>query len=589
MAERAPLRAPFRSSIRLQISLVLLLSALNGIVLVSAAVALLSAILTGPDIGQLNVLQDSVGAITALHADILREGGDDPERVAAQDEALALLVQRLGGVEVMPGGSSTAEAYRDAVTRWRAAERTPQSDARLTSAYYQVMGALEGPLRDGPTRLLNRSLTALTGVTIWVVVVAVTTVIAAFRLRYILSIPLERLRQAAGAVARGKLETPFPDPGSSREIQELAQALDSMRRSLVQAIERQEAHAATIQAMLDALSDGVFFLNAEGVVIEFNPRALELVEATGGEPAAVEGRPLTGALPGLPADFLSGPQHEPLQLNLDNQGRRVHLEVRVSRPALVGSGSIRSWVVALRDVSEAVEAEQIKRDFLSVITHELKTPLTVIEGYIRLLLMGKGGDLSPKQAQLLERSREQTGLLGRMVQDLLDTTRIEGGNLKLERSPQDLSRCVAEVAEQFAAEAISQRLKLHLEAWEGPPLVAELDSFRIKQVLSNLVRNAMKFTPAGGEVTLSTGLGDGRVWASVADSGRGIPDHAKPHLFKKFYQVEQGDTRKAGGAGLGLYICDQLVRLMEGRIEVESQEGLGSRFIVSFPMGPERD
>jgi len=224
-----------------------------------------------------------------------------------------------------------------------------------------------------------------------------------------------------------------------------------------------------------------------------------------------------------------------------------------------------------------------------VVTHELKTPLTVIEGYVRLLQMGKGGDLSPKQAQMLQKVRSQAEILKMMVQDLLDATRIEGGHLTLDLGQVVASRVVVDTAESLRPEAISKRLKLLLVDDAPSGVVIHADEFRFRQVLGNLLRNAFKFTEPGGTITVTTRLGEERLIVAVRDTGRGIPPAAIPKLFEKFYQVEAADTRKAGGAGLGLYICEQLTRAMGGTIQVQSMVDEGSCFTLSFPLLPPAD
>ncbi len=568
-------------SIRLQISLVLLLSALNGIVLVSAAAALFSAVARGPDTTALTQLHGTIEAITELHMAALR-GEGDPEEEA---QTLELLEQQ---VEQLPGGGDGARAiweYRQLLSNWHSMGGTPESKAALTSAYYKVVGALDEPLRAGPARWISRSITLLAWVMAWVVLVAVTTVLAAMRLRGVLSKPLRQLSLAASAVAGGDLDHHFDDPGSSYEIQELAGALESMRRELVELIDRHERQNVVMKTMLDSLSDGVLFLDGEARLVRYNPRAESILSAAGLARGALRaGADARELVPESLGALLSADTEEPVPLSFERPGGRLHLEVAVKRVAHIEGAATRAWVVALRDVTSAVEAENIKRDFLSVVTHELKTPLTVIEGYIKLLLLGKGGELTPKQARILDMVRDQSQLLTRMVQDLLDTTRIEGGNLQIEPIRADLNRLVTEVVEQFAVTALAQKVHFELEPPGEEPRCVRVDTFRVQQVLSNLIRNAFKFTPEGGSITLRVYTEGDRAVVSITDTGRGIPQAAIPHLFEKFYQVERGDTRKAGGAGLGLYICKQLVRMMDGRIQVSSQEGRGSRFTVSFPL-----
>ncbi|MCP4807322.1 MAG: HAMP domain-containing protein [Proteobacteria bacterium] len=409
---------------------------------------------------------------------------------------------------------------------------------------------------------------------VWVALFTLVTVFSAFRLQKSLSDPMAMLSDAARRVAGGELDRAIPVQQGADELRDLSGSLESMRQNLVSSIDELDDQNKTVTAMLDALRDGVLLVDEKHRVESWNPAA-EYVLEQGEYPRVREGQRIDQLLQ-FDASLFSD---QPSQTEQDRETARgsFHLSVHI-QPLPKG------WVVVTRDVTKAVEITNLKQEFMSVVTHELKTPLTAIQGYTRLLLMGKGGDLSPKQADLLTRSREQTGVLYKMVNDLLDASRLEGGNLALDIVPTDLPAQVEDAVSAFSGEALRRRVKLRLRSQLLPGSVVQADPMRLQQILGNLVRNAIKFTEQGGKVTLHARTHGGFAVLAIEDTGRGIPEEAQRHLFEKFFQVERGDKRLSGGAGLGLYIVDQLTRAMNGTIEVRSVVGEGSTFTLRFPL-----
>ena len=573
-------------SIRFQISLLLLLSALNGIVVVAYAVALVTAegavgTATGP--GQASAV---VSSITPLHRELVH--GE------AGAEDLEPLLDQLGGT-LLGRGEEGADAlaalgeYRDGIPGALAGLEQGESRqlTRLSASYQRLLGAvtmMEDPGEQGSPEARARWLVGV--LLLWVVAVAAVTVASSFRLRRVLSQPLSGLSEAAMIVARGDLETPIPTEGVAQEFHQLGLALETMRRELVHSIARLDHQNAVVKAMLDALGDGVLLLDRSRHVLEYNPAAARHLRGIAPPDLSRALRlPVAALMPGLDHQLFMNTSGEPVQLHYTLEGGiDRYLEVSLERLAGVGHDLDRAYVMVVRDVTRTVEHDKLQRSFLSVVTHELKTPLTVIEGYVRLLQIGKGGDLSPKQAEMLGKVRSQSEVLKMMVQDLLDTTRLEGGHLKLELGPIPPARVATKIVDALRPEALGRKLGLSLTVPVEATVQVQADEFRLEQVLGNLLRNAFKFTEPGGDVSMALERAGDELLIHVADSGRGIPPAALPHLFEKFYQVELADTRKAGGAGLGLYICDQLVRAMGGTISVHSAVGEGSRFTLALPI-----
>jgi signal transduction histidine kinase/HAMP domain-containing protein len=437
----------------------------------------------------------------------------------------------------------------------------PQSAVETVEAS-EVAGRLS------PTHLLG-------GLMGWVVLIGGLTVGFSFRLRSLLTDPLDALGAAARRVAQGHLDDPIPQGASALEVAELEASIEGMRGNLVRSIDELDTQNQLVTTMLDALRDGVVLVDAAQRVESWNP-ACAVLQRRLGLPQPRRGQHLSELIP--PVIVRDDLRDEPTtrSLELVSGGVTTWIEIGIQPLA-------RGHVLLQRDVTRLVEADNLKQEFLSVVTHELKTPLTAIQGYIRLLLMGKGGDLSAKQADLLQRSRKQADVLNIMVQDLLDATRLEGGNLQLDLQALDANQAAEDVVSAFSGEALSRRIKLRAELLDQPVLIL-VDSMRLQQILGNLVKNALKFTDGAGEVVVRARTQGTTLILEVEDDGRGIPPAALARLFEKFYQVDRGDTRKSGGAGLGLYICEQLARAMDGSLTVRSEVGRGSTFELRLPV-----
>lgn len=237
------------------------------------------------------------------------------------------------------------------------------------------------------------------------------------------------------------------------------------------------------------------------------------------------------------------------------------------------------------------ELDRLKSDFVSNVSHELRTPLTSIRMSVDNLLDGIAGPITEAQRRYFQRIRDNTNRLIHLINDLLDLGRIESGRIELHPSLLPLSEVTAEVVESLRPMALEKGIRI--EAQLAPDLHAFADRDKVHQVFLNLVGNAVKFTPPGGQVTVIAGpvpgetadAGD-RVQVSVEDTGEGIPDGEIEAIFDKFYQASRASRQKAQGTGLGLSIAKGLIELHGGRIWVESAPGRGSRFTFTLPARP---
>ncbi len=247
-----------------------------------------------------------------------------------------------------------------------------------------------------------------------------------------------------------------------------------------------------------------------------------------------------------------------------------------------GPREMRTLAEAFNRMAQQVGAtQQAQRDFLANVTHDLRTPLTSIQGFSQAIMEGVTSNPSAarRAAQIIH---DEAGRLNRMVQDLLDLARIEAGRLNMTRHSVRLDEILQALGERLTPRATEKGLTLTVDV-PALPLIAG-DGDRLVQVYTNLIDNAIKHTPEGGTITLRAGQQDNGVLVQVSDTGEGIPPTDVPHVFDRFYQVDKSRQREKGdGAGLGLTITKGIVDAHGGRLWVDSQEGVGTTFSTWFP------
>ncbi|HET9424299.1 MAG TPA: HAMP domain-containing sensor histidine kinase [Gemmatimonadaceae bacterium] len=229
------------------------------------------------------------------------------------------------------------------------------------------------------------------------------------------------------------------------------------------------------------------------------------------------------------------------------------------------------------------ELDKLKAEFVSVASHELKTPINVVIGYIQLMEEGIYGPLTPKQLEIHKTLAKQMAQLQRLTQQLLDVSRFEAGGGRVEPRSVDLPRMLEELERAFDVLAIQRGVKF--EVRRGPELPAEVtwDKDRINEVLGNLLSNAFKFTGQGGQVTLTVEDAGDKIEMKVRDTGAGIPAEQLSRVFEKFYQADNQGSASAAGTGLGLAIVKGIVEAHGGHIRCESKVGVGTTFIIELP------
>jgi signal transduction histidine kinase len=354
-------------------------------------------------------------------------------------------------------------------------------------------------------------------------------------------------------------------------LHETAQA-EAAARARAEATAAEREHAARV---LDAVGDGVFLLDDEALIRFWN-RAAELVTGKPGDD--VWGRPV-GEVFGRWEELAeeipvsqSSTAARPVTLPVDVDGQELWLSfVAVRSPAGV--------VYAFRDLTLERRLDEAKTEFVATVSHELRTPMTAVLGAAKTL-MRDDIELDPdRRRQLLEMIGAQGTRLTKIAEDVLIASRLDRDELRLERDHVDMRELV-QTAVAHMRDYVPESISL-IARTESNGAAALGDRHRIEQVLVNLIDNAIKYSPDGGEVSVSTAASANGVRVEVRDSGMGIPPAEQRSIFEKFYRLEGAQVR--AGNGLGLYICRELVQRMGGTIGVESDPGAGSTFYFELP------
>lgn len=376
--------------------------------------------------------------------------------------------------------------------------------------------------------------------------------------------PLDELVDATRRMAAGDLAVRVR-PAGPRELSALGEAFNVMGEDLATAGRRIEAQRQRLATTIESLGDGLVICDGHDRVSAMNPRARELVSEL--RPGAVAHGP------GSPLPPLAQARAGELTI--------VHAEttMAVTVARLAGPEGDTAWT--LRDVSERARLERAKTDFVATASHELRSPLTSIKGFIELLGATNTENLTERQLEFIRIALQSTDRLVELVNDLLDVARIEAGEFEVQLRSSDLRPTVEEVAELMQPRLTEKRQQLIVEVRGGRPATLA-DPVRVRQIVTNLVTNAHLYTAEGGTITVRL-EGDGRATRiAVADSGRGMSEDEVGRVFDRFYRGEPAD-RRGPGTGLGLSIVRSLIDMHGGSIAVDSRLGVGSTFTVTLP------
>lgn len=400
----------------------------------------------------------------------------------------------------------------------------------------------------------------------------------AFIVSYLLSrwmiAPLVRLAAAAKALTR----VPEPSMASDRdEIRTLAQVIDALQDELQQQLTRHDQERDLSRTVLRRMMESVIVLDADEKVQFVNEAACKLLKLQAG---AVVGRKLWEVIRHrsiLDAAEQALHNFETSEQVIDLPADR---KVKVQATRLTGTHK-GGAVLVLQDVTDLHRLERMRQDFFSNVSHELKTPLAAIQATVETLLDGALHD--PRHnVNFLGRINENVDRLNRLVNDLLELSRIETGQQALEMTATPLIPALEACIQRLEHRALARKQTLSLSS-DSIPVDALADDLALDQILDNLVDNAIKYTPQGGTITLKASPEGGLARIEVLDTGFGIAEKDLPRIFERFYRADRARDRQDPGTGLGLSIVKHLVQAHGGNIEVRSNLGQGSCFMVTLP------
>ena len=393
--------------------------------------------------------------------------------------------------------------------------------------------------------------------------------------------PVVELTEGARRLAEGDLGHKIRVVGST-EHADLAAMFNVMSSRLAETFATIEHDREQLRAILSGMVEGVVAIDQNQRVLFANERAGRLLDF---DPATAVKRPLWEAvrLDGfreLVETGLAGDGPHRAELN-DRGPAGRSLAVYVSR--FPGHGT-PGTVVVIHDTTELRRLEAIRQDFVANVSHELKTPLAVIKSNVEALQDGAAEEPETRD-EFLGRVSHEADRLEELIKDLLSLAKIESGSLALDLHAIPLDKAILACLERNHARADIKTLTMvETPPKVGPPdVAAAADADALRQVLDNLVDNAIKYTPNGGKVTARWGGTDDAVWFEIVDTGVGIPEQDLPRVFERFYRVDKARSREVGGTGLGLSIVKHLVSAMKGTVRVASEVGKGTTFRVTLP------
>jgi two-component system phosphate regulon sensor histidine kinase PhoR len=528
-------------------------------------------------------LKQSVGArVTYIRADgiVLADSDHDP---ATMDNHLS----RAEIKDAAATGKGFAVRRSDTVGQVMLYAAVPVKDpAGRTISYFRLSTGLDS---------VNESLRNFWQfLLVGLVVLFAVAGLASYRIALGLTRPLEKITQVAQSITNldysSRVEMRRRD-----EIGQLGHAINTMADSLQSQLHRITENESRLQSVLENMTSGVLLVDQTDKIVLVNRSAEELL---GYYPDDLLGKRYTEVA--RPLEF-SGMVRECAEAGEPVRDEFIFyfpeeriLEVNVN-PLRETDGEWAGVLVVLRDITVFRRLERMRSEFVANVSHELKTPVAAVKGFSETLLAGAMDDKETARS-FLQIIYDESERLNRLIGDILELSKIESKRVPPRFSPLDLGKFIEQSLRTMRGEAAKKGIRLTMEVEDD--LYIEADEDRLRQILINLLSNGVNYTQEGGEVHVKADIitpasahqgefhsGEGeRIRIIVSDTGIGIPKKDLPRIFERFYRVDKARSRSSGGTGLGLSIVKHLVELHHGTITVESQVGVGSKFIIELPV-----
>jgi two-component system phosphate regulon sensor histidine kinase PhoR len=500
--------------------------------------------------------------LIAPNGTVIGDSDVGPTRLAQLENHL----QRPEVQEALKHGTGTAQRYSDTL-------RT----SMLYSATTYGRGTIDGVIRLAmPLEYLSSARNTLHSM---VGGASLVTIIIALLFSYILSNltsrPLRDMADAAARIGHGDVKAKIPVI-SKDEVGMLATVLNEMSERIEDQVQRLSSDKQRLDTILRSMGEGVMVTTPDGVITLVNPAFRSLFSISG----EVEGQKLVeiSRHPDLLEAFndLSKPDVHELIREISLPPNDTTL---LTHWVPLNVDEIRQGVVAVfHDISDLKKAENMRRDFVANVSHELRTPVTIIKGYAETLLDGVLEADPVRAIRFVEIISSHSERLTNLINDVLTLSSLETKEALIELNPLDVSGTITKACMLLQESAVKKNITIIDQSKPGSVPRVMADQGRLEQVVVNLLENAIKYTPDGGTICLSTEDHGECVRVSVADTGIGIPFKDLPRIFERFYRVDEARTREQGGTGLGLAIVKHIVQLHGGDVSVTSEPGKGSVF-----------
>ncbi|MDD5438797.1 MAG: ATP-binding protein [Candidatus Omnitrophica bacterium] len=428
-----------------------------------------------------------------------------------------------------------------------------------------------------------------------------------FMIRYISQIRgLNRAIQGADLGIETTLRNHVKDPVAAYAITKAVQSTIDNKlheatvkyQTLVEAKDKEVNHISTqyrktlqekkqTENVMRSISDGLIVLNSSGEVLMMNPAAERLLDMPKEQQI---GKSIKGAI--KKEQLLSLAQKKQSsdfkEIELDSENDETKKVIRASSAVIEDeNGQTIGMVSMLTDITKQKELDRLKDKFVSTVSHELRTPLIAVRNAVAIMLNKAAGPVTELQDKFLTIAQRNLERLGLLINDLLDISKLEAGRMEINRQACSVDTLLTETCETMAAWAKTKEISIVKHITGSVPNIT-VDAHRVTQILTNLIGNAVKFTPQGGTITVGAERvqGEPAVLLSVKDNGIGIPKEDLQKIFDKFYQsnTEWQATHAVNGTGLGLAICKEIVELHGGKIWAESERGQGATFFFTLPL-----
>lgn len=511
---------------------------------------------------------------TRANVAVLRSVVYEAEELAAS--ALAMLDSGLPSPAALDAMEERMEEQRQSVTQ-------------------HLNAAIETETREITQESIEGDATAVRIINTNIIFAAATTAVAlimGLMVAEILSRSIGRVRQGAERIANGDFSRPIA-VRSRDEIGQLAESFNKMAERLRDSYTRLALERQRDEILLESMSDGLIAINEQGNIVLVNSKAAELLEIA--VRSTLMGRPLDEELvvytkddKPLPDDYR--PARNALETGAattdvftyhKRDGQKIIVNITMSPVVLDGKAS--GVIMVIRDVTREMQIDRMKTEFISLASHQLRTPLSAIKWFSEMLVNGDAGELTPEQVDFAKNISDSTERMIQLVNSLLNISRIESGRIIVDPKPTDLHELITGIVNDLKGKTEERKQTLIVSVHDDLPKV-NLDPRLISQVYMNLLTNAIKYTPKGGEISVFVSRKDDMLVSQVTDNGYGIPKGQHAKIFQKFFRAENVAKVETDGTGLGLYLIKAIVESSGGKIWFESEEGKGTTFWFSLPM-----